>query len=167
MGTHHQEVSRWQHTELVGTLDRSRVLWARQDRTGCGGNDRSADLARSHHLVSGNQPPCESSVPGDRTPGGSGELGRGDQAVRAAHVGGAESTFRSNRRLRWSQYQVRSDRAIRRHWQLVCCAFSFCWYHASHPCSGRAEDAREASEPPASQELGGAVDVTAPGKKKP
>ena len=21
---------------------------------------------------------------------------------------------------------------MRRHWQLVCCAFSFCWYHASH-----------------------------------
>ena len=36
--------------------------------------------------------------------------------------------------LGWSQYQVRSDQAIRRHWQLVCCAFSFCWYHASHPC---------------------------------
>jgi len=34
--------------------------------------------------------------------------------------------------LGWSQYQVRSDRAIRRHWQLVCCAFSFCWYHHSH-----------------------------------
>jgi hypothetical protein len=31
--------------------------------------------------------------------------------------------------LGWSQYQVRSDRAIRRHWQLVCCAFSFCWHH--------------------------------------
>jgi SRSO17 transposase len=31
--------------------------------------------------------------------------------------------------LGWSQYQVRSDRAMRRHWQLVCCAFSFCWYH--------------------------------------
>src|SRR5215213_6920038 len=28
----------------------------------------------------------------------------------------------------WSQYQVRSDLAIRRHWQLVCCAFSFCWW---------------------------------------
>ena len=27
-----------------------------------------------------------------------------------------------------SQYQVRSDLAIRRHWQLVCCAFSFCWW---------------------------------------
>lgn len=34
--------------------------------------------------------------------------------------------------LGWSQYQVRSDQAIRRHWQLVCCAFSFCWYHVSH-----------------------------------
>jgi hypothetical protein len=30
--------------------------------------------------------------------------------------------------LGWSDYQVRSDRAIRRHWQLVCCAFSFCWW---------------------------------------
>jgi len=29
----------------------------------------------------------------------------------------------------WAQYQVRSDAAMRRHWQLVCCAFSFCWYH--------------------------------------
>jgi hypothetical protein len=26
-------------------------------------------------------------------------------------------------------YQVRSDHAMRRHWQLVCCAFSFCWHH--------------------------------------
>ncbi len=34
--------------------------------------------------------------------------------------------------LGWSQYQVRSDQAMRRHWQLVCCAFSFCWWHASH-----------------------------------
>jgi DDE superfamily endonuclease len=30
--------------------------------------------------------------------------------------------------LGWSQYQVRSDLAIRRHWQLVCLAFSFCWW---------------------------------------
>lgn len=30
--------------------------------------------------------------------------------------------------LGWSQYQVRSDLAIRRHWELVCCAFSLCWY---------------------------------------
>jgi SRSO17 transposase len=32
--------------------------------------------------------------------------------------------------LGWAQYQVRSDRAIRRHWQLVCCAFAFCWWAA-------------------------------------
>jgi SRSO17 transposase len=31
------------------------------------------------------------------------------------------------RELGWADFQVRSDRAIRRHWQLVCCAFSFCW----------------------------------------
>jgi hypothetical protein len=30
--------------------------------------------------------------------------------------------------LSWSQYQIRSDVAIRRHWRLVCCAVSFCWW---------------------------------------
>jgi hypothetical protein len=34
--------------------------------------------------------------------------------------------------LGWSDYQVRSDIAIRRHWQLVCCAFSFCWWADGH-----------------------------------
>jgi DDE superfamily endonuclease len=29
--------------------------------------------------------------------------------------------------LGWADFQVRADRAIRRHWALVCCAFSFCW----------------------------------------
>src|SRR5206468_9086168 len=29
--------------------------------------------------------------------------------------------------LGWADFQVRADRAIRRHWSLVCCAFSFCW----------------------------------------
>jgi hypothetical protein len=37
--------------------------------------------------------------------------------------------------LGWSDYQVRADVAMRRHWALVCCAFSFCWYNLSqqHP----------------------------------
>jgi hypothetical protein len=37
--------------------------------------------------------------------------------------------------LGWADFQVRSDRAIRRHWALVCCAFSFCWqaFHAEQP----------------------------------
>lgn len=30
--------------------------------------------------------------------------------------------------LGWADFQVRSDRAIRRHWALVCCAFAFCWW---------------------------------------
>ena len=30
--------------------------------------------------------------------------------------------------LGWAEYQVRDDAGIRRHWQLVCCAFSFCWW---------------------------------------
>jgi hypothetical protein len=30
--------------------------------------------------------------------------------------------------LGFSDFQVRADRAIRRHWQLVFCAFSFCWW---------------------------------------
>jgi len=34
--------------------------------------------------------------------------------------------------LGWSDYQVRSDIAIRRHWQLVCCAFSLCWWAYGH-----------------------------------
>ena len=46
--------------------------------------------------------------------------------------------------LGWSQYQV-----IRRHWQLVWCAFSFCWYHASHPSASPTEEVREPSEPEA------------------
>jgi SRSO17 transposase len=49
--------------------------------------------------------------------------------------------------LGWSQYQVRSDKAIRRHWQLVCCAFSFCWYHVSHPTARPSQAATEPSEP--------------------
>jgi SRSO17 transposase len=47
--------------------------------------------------------------------------------------------------LGWAQYQVRSDRAIRRHWQLVCCAFSFCWWAAGH-------EAREAMPHESEQE---------------
>ena len=33
--------------------------------------------------------------------------------------------------LGWADFMVRSDRVIRRHWTLVCCAFAFCWWHAA------------------------------------
>lgn len=52
--------------------------------------------------------------------------------------------------LGWSQYQVRSDTAIRRHWQLVCCAFCFCWYYASPP---RGPTAEASSQPPEAEVL--------------
>jgi hypothetical protein len=34
--------------------------------------------------------------------------------------------------LGWAEDQMHSDLAIRRHWMLVWCAFSFCWWHLSH-----------------------------------
>src|SRR4030095_8043558 len=49
--------------------------------------------------------------------------------------------------LGWADFQVRSDRAIRRHWQLVCCAFSFCWraWFADQPTSALQPDAAPAA----------------------
>ena len=35
--------------------------------------------------------------------------------------------------LGWADFQVRKDRAIRRHWELVCCAFCFCWWERFRP----------------------------------
>lgn len=45
--------------------------------------------------------------------------------------------------LGWRDFMVRSDRAIRRHWALVCCAFAFCWWQEA----GEAR-LREAVMPP-------------------
>jgi SRSO17 transposase len=57
--------------------------------------------------------------------------------------------------LGWSEYQVRSDLALRRHWALVCCAFAFCWYNQSQQspalaparAEGPSDPAPEASPP--------------------
>jgi SRSO17 transposase len=53
--------------------------------------------------------------------------------------------------LGWADFQVRSDRAIRRHWTLVCCAFSFCWHagqtQAVAPAAGSAPPAATAAPP--------------------
>jgi hypothetical protein len=37
--------------------------------------------------------------------------------------------------LGWAEYQVRGDPAIRRHWALVLCAFSFVWWTRLHSAS--------------------------------
>jgi hypothetical protein len=49
--------------------------------------------------------------------------------------------------LGWADFQVRSDRAIRRHWTLVCCAFSFCWqaFLADHPARPEPPDPQAAA----------------------
>jgi SRSO17 transposase len=50
--------------------------------------------------------------------------------------------------LGWSQYQVRGDRAMRRHWALVQCAFAFCWWAETRPpeeASSREHGAAEAA----------------------
>jgi SRSO17 transposase len=67
--------------------------------------------------------------------------------------------------LGWSQYQVRSDQAIRRHWQLVCCAFSFCWYHDSHSSSNAPNEPQETSEPEVSPQTRVLADAVGTGKK--
>jgi SRSO17 transposase len=67
--------------------------------------------------------------------------------------------------LGWSQYQVRSDAAIRRHWQLVCCAFSFCWYHASHPMASPTHETKAPSEPDTSLTTSVAADTAGTGEK--
>ena len=49
--------------------------------------------------------------------------------------------------LGWSDYQVRSDVAMRRHWLLVCCAFSFCWWAFGRlPSSSSPEEAAQRPE---------------------
>ncbi len=63
-----------------------------------------------------------------------------------------QSYKQTKRALGWSQYQVRSDGAIRRHWTLVCCAFSFCWYHQSR--SAESGDQPAQADPVADETMG-------------
>jgi SRSO17 transposase len=58
--------------------------------------------------------------------------------------------------LGWSQYQVRSDRAIRRHWALVQCAFAFCWW---------AEPRLPTEAMPQPQDRGGEAMAVPPGER--
>src|SRR5215203_3917714 len=53
--------------------------------------------------------------------------------------------------LGWSDYQVRSDIAIRRHWQLVCLAFSFCWWAYGHLPTEEKAETQKTENPPCAE----------------
>jgi hypothetical protein len=57
--------------------------------------------------------------------------------------------------LGWADFQVRSDAAIQRHWHLVCCAFTFCWWAWCH-----AESSEGLGLPP--EDAAGSLAATAP-----
>jgi SRSO17 transposase len=58
--------------------------------------------------------------------------------------------------LGWRAYQVRTDRAMRRHWALVCCAFSFCWWADSQDRPADGDRPSGAGVPVPSSETAGA-----------
>ena len=80
-----------------------------------------------------------------------------------------QSYERTKHSLGWSEYQVRSDKAIRRHWALVCCASSFCWYGRyggvsppdAEPVRADAEPVRADDPPPRAADLGADPDIPA------
>jgi SRSO17 transposase len=67
--------------------------------------------------------------------------------------------------LGWADFMVRSSRAIRRHWALVSCAFSFCWWHEARASPDGQHAARTAApqRPPARHTTAG----PARGKNRP
>jgi DDE superfamily endonuclease len=57
--------------------------------------------------------------------------------------------------LGFSDFQVRSDNAIRRHWEMVLCAFSFCWWaYTREHLTVFIAPARTPETQPAAQEAG-------------
>jgi len=63
-----------------------------------------------------------------------------------------QSYKQAKQELGWADFQVRGDTAIRRHWELVCCAFCFCWWvrrcRPDEPATERQEPApRSGGEP--------------------
>jgi hypothetical protein len=70
--------------------------------------------------------------------------------------------------LGWADFQVRSDQAIRRHWTLVCLAFSFCWHagqtQAAAPGAGPVPPAATAA-PPTQAAARGAQQRLDPGRR--
>ena len=121
---------------LVGLGNRDRPLWASQDGTGDRGHHRSAralpDLSTLYLVTNLPAPGSQRAQASSLCPPPALE-----EVMRlyGLRMWVEQSYKQVKHALGWSQYQVRSDKAIRRHWQLVCCAFSFCWYHSLSPAA--------------------------------
>jgi hypothetical protein len=57
-----------------------------------------------------------------------------------------QSYKQAKHQLGWADFQVRKDPAIRRHWEMVCCAFAFCWW-VRFRCPDEARLARDERQP--------------------
>lgn len=79
------------------------------------------------------------SLPRHRRRGGPPPAAR-DEIVRLyALRGWIEQDYKQvKHELGWADFQVRSGRAIQRHWALVNLAFSFCWFQAGPPSANQA-----------------------------
>ena len=126
---------------------RRRLGTRRRDPAG-GGHDRPGDAAGAEHLVP-ERPTCRG--PGRRAADGA-PLAPADLAEVVRLYGlrnWVEQGYKQVKgELGWADFQVRADRAIRRHWHLVCCAFSFCWraWFAEHPPPRRPPDEQAADQ---------------------
>jgi len=82
------------------------------------------DLATWYLTTNLPAPGSEREIEGDLAPASVAEVVR----LYGLRMWVEQSYKQVKRALGWSDYQVRSDSAIRRHWQLACCAFTFCWW---------------------------------------
>jgi hypothetical protein len=94
-------------------------------------------------------PPCRCPAPGGRpSPRAPGRGPEGRGAARRAAPGGGARVEAGPAGAGGADFQVRSDRAIRRQWALACCAVRSCWWAESqrHARDGAEAAARRAVE---------------------
>jgi DDE superfamily endonuclease len=122
---------RWRRIQRHFRDGHTETWWAADARLGGWGPDRP------HRLVVATTDPA--SLPGHRSwyllcnlPRPSGRRAQQADLAEVVRLYGLRNWVEQGYKqvkgeLGWADFQVRSDQAIRRHWTLVCCAFSLCW----------------------------------------
>jgi hypothetical protein len=95
------------------------------------GEYRSRHVAEPNQLVAGEQPSRPRFFESRPLRSGGGNSDGGGEALRALRNWIEQSYKQVKNALGWAHYQVRKNISIRRHWQMVCCAFTFCWWEGS------------------------------------